>query len=323
MTTMQTGLRNKQGCAVLMSDLHEDRMGAMNSITIQSPAKINLCLSVIGKRPDGYHEVEMLMQMVGLYDEVSVSRTAAGISVACDGGAAPSGENNIAWKAAREMLSAAGNGGGLAISIHKSIPVAAGLGGGSGNAAAVMVAANKLLETGFTPARLAELGANIGMDVPFFFLGPTALARGRGERVCSLPSLPVCWVLLVNPGFETSTAWVYQNVNLRLTKKVDCTKIARLTIRTMAEGLHNDLETVTESAHPVIGSMKAALLEQGALGARMSGSGPTVFGIFETEQDCRTAAANLAGTGWRFFPSRILTESPFAEHLCGERSPQG
>jgi 4-diphosphocytidyl-2-C-methyl-D-erythritol kinase len=126
---------------------------------------------------------------------------------------------------------------------------------------------------------------------------------------------------LVNPGFETSTAWVYKNINLRLTKKVDCTKIARLTVRNIAEGLHNDLAAVTAAAHPVIGRMQDALLAQKALGVLMSGSGPTVFGIFETESACRTAAENLSGEGWRLFPAETLTESPFAEHLGGSRAP--
>jgi len=282
----------------------------MKTITLRSPAKINLCLSVLGKRPDGYHEVEMLMQMVGLCDEITVTREGAGIRVSCDAGAVPSGEGNTAWKAAHEILKAAGREDGLSIEIKKNIPVAAGLAGGSGNAAAVLEAANRLLGTRFGADQLAAIGAKIGMDVPFFFFGPTALARGRGELVTPLAPAPVCWVLLVNPGFETSTAWVYKNLNLRLTKKVDCNKIARLTVRNIAEGLHNDLEAVTAAAHPVIKRIKEALLAQHALGVCMSGSGPTVFGIFETESACRTAAANVSQEGWRVFITRTLTESP-------------
>ena len=286
----------------------------MSRITLRSPAKINLCLSVLGKRPDGYHEVEMLMQMVGLYDEVSVSLGGTRITISCDD-AVPSGEENTVWKAAAEMLKAVRSHVGLTIELRKNIPVAAGLAGGSGNAAAVLAALNRLLNTGFGPARLAEIGMRVGMDVPFFFYGPTAVARGRGEILTSLAPAPRFWVLLVNPGFETSTAWVYKNINLRLTKKVDCNKIARLTVRNIAEGLHNDLEAVTASAHPVISRIEEALLAEGALGARMSGSGPTVFGIFETEAACRTAAANLSNEGWRLFPAETLTESPFTEYI--------
>lgn len=287
----------------------------MNSITLRSPAKINLCLSVLGKRPDGYHEVEMLMQMVGLYDEITVTRGGFGISVHCEDGVVPSGESNTAWKAAAELLKAARRNAGLSIFIKKNIPVAAGLAGGSGNAAAVLVAANRLLGTGCDRDHLAEIGTRVGMDVPFFFFGPTAIARGRGECVTTLPTVPNFWVLLVNPGFATSTAWVYNNLNLRLTKKVDCTKIARLTVQNIAEGLHNDLESVTAAAHPVIGRIKEALLAQGALGVRMSGSGPTVFGIFKTETACQAAAHDLSGSGWRCYPTETLTESPFAEYL--------
>jgi 4-diphosphocytidyl-2-C-methyl-D-erythritol kinase len=289
----------------------------MNALTLRSPAKINLCLSVLGKRPDGYHDVEMLMQMVGLYDEVTVALAPAGISITCDAGSVPSGEGNTAWKAAAEILRISGKNPGLTISIKKNIPVAAGLGGGSGNAAAVLAAANKLLGAGLNADRLSEIGARIGMDVPFFLSGPTALARGRGEIVTSLPPLPPFWVLLANPGFETSTAWVYKNLTLGLTKKVDCNKIARLTTaRNIAAELHNDLETVTKAAHPVIGEIEEALIAQGALGVRMSGSGPTVFGVFETEAACRAAAESLSRKGWRLYPAVTLTTSPIAEHLA-------
>lgn len=292
-------------------------MAAINTITLHSPAKINLCLSVLGRRPDGYHEVEMLMQMVGLFDAVTVSLNGPGISVRCDNDAAPSGKGNIAWKAAAEMLRLSGKEAGLAIEIKKNIPVAAGLGGGSGNAAAVLAAANRLLCMGLDRDRLAEVGARIGMDVPFFFYGPTALARGRGEILTELPPLPQFRVLLVNPGFETSTAWVYNNVNLRLTKKAGCNKISRLNLRNIAMGLQNDLETVTSAAHPEINRIKDALLDQGAAGVLMSGSGPTVFGIFEDESACRAAAEGLSPEGWGLYPVETLTESPLAE-FCAE-----
>jgi 4-diphosphocytidyl-2-C-methyl-D-erythritol kinase len=282
----------------------------MNEITVKAPAKINLCLSVLGKRPDGYHEVVMLIQMVGLYDEVKVARGGRGITVQCDNNAVPSGEGNIAWKAAAAMLKFSERDAGLSIEIRKAIPVAAGLGGGSGDAAAVLAAANRLLGAGLNRERLAEVGAGLGMDVPFFFYGPTALARGRGEVLTTLAPLPKFWVLLVNPGFETSTAWVYKNLNLRLTKKVDCNKIAGLAVRNIAESLHNDLETVTATTHPVINRIKEVLLARGAMGACMSGSGPTVFGIFETEEACRAAAKSISGEGWKLYPAEVLTISP-------------
>jgi 4-diphosphocytidyl-2-C-methyl-D-erythritol kinase len=292
-------------------------MAIIRTITLQSPAKINLCLSVLGRRPDGYHDVEMLMQMVGLFDEVTVSLGGTGISVTCDSPAAPSGEENIAWKAAWEMLRISGNKAGLTIEIKKKIPVAAGLGGGSGNAAAVLAAMNRLLGMGLDREQLAEIGALIGMDVPFFFFGPTALAQGRGEILTELTPLPRIPILLVNPGFETSTAWVYKNLNLGLTKNGDCNKIARLNLRNIASGLHNDLENVTSAVHPVINRIKDSLLKRGAMGALMSGSGPTVFGLFETLAACRAAADSLSPEGWRLYPVETLTASPLAEFRVG------
>jgi len=259
------------------------------------------------------------MQMVSLYDEITLVLTKADISVTCNAESVPLGEGNTAWKAAAEILRFSGKELGLTIDIKKNIPVAAGLAGGSGNAAAVLAGANRLLGTGLNREKLAEIGMRIGMDVPFFFFGPTALARGRGEILTSMPPLPMFWVLLVNPGFETSTAWVYKNLNLRLTKKVDCNKIARLNIRDIASGLHNDLDTVTKAAHPIIGTIEKALLSQGSMGVLMSGSGPTVFGIFETEVACRIAAQNLSGEGWRVYPAATLTESPIEKHLGGCR----
>lgn len=282
----------------------------MNEITIMAPAKINLCLSVLSRSPAGYHDVEMLMQMVGLYDEVRVSLAGTGITVVCDAGTVPAGEGNIAWRAAAAIQKLSGTNSGVTIAIKKNIPVAGGLGGGSSDAAAVLSAANVLFKTGLDVAELARIGTGIGMDVPFFFYGPLALARGRGELLSRLPPLPKFWVLLVNPGFETSTSSIYKNLNLRLTKKVDCNKIAGLSVRNIARNLHNDLESVAASVHPVILKIEKALQREGALGACMSGSGPTVFGIFETEKACRAAAERLSGEAWKIFPAEALTASP-------------
>lgn len=287
----------------------------MNELTVHTPAKINLCLSVIGKRPDGYHDVEMLMQAVGLYDIVTVRTTRDGLSVACGAPGVPEGERNIAWRAAQAMRERSGNGAGLAVEIRKNIPVAAGLGGGSSDAAAVLVACNKLLGLDLDREQLARIGAGLGMDVPFFLFAPTALARGRGELLTALAPPSPFWVLLANPGFETSTAWAYKNLNFELTKRVDCNKISLLPVSKIAEMLHNDLESVTASAHPEIGEMERALTAAGALGVRMSGSGPTVFGVFADEGSCRRAAQSLAPGGWRLIPAPILTEPPYQEHV--------
>ena len=287
----------------------------MNELTVRTPAKINLCLTVIGKRPDGYHDVEMVLQAVGLYDAVTVRIAGKGITVTCNVPGVPGDAENIAGKAARAMLNRAGRDVGMAISIRKDIPVAAGRGGGSSDAAAVLVACNRLLGLDLDREQLAGIGAGLGMDVPFFLFAPTAQATGRGEIVTALPPPDPFWVLLANPGFATSTAWVYQNLNFGLTKRVDCTNIASLPVAKIAEMLHNDLETVTAAAHPVIGEMERALTEAGALGVRMSGSGPTVFGVFGDETSCRGAARALGPRGWRLIPAPVLTEPPYQEHF--------
>jgi 4-diphosphocytidyl-2-C-methyl-D-erythritol kinase len=285
----------------------------VNDLTINAPAKINLCLTVLGKRPDGYHDVEMLMQAIALYDVVTVRLTDAGITVSCGSPGVPEGQGNIAWRAARAMLDLSRSESGISVDIRKRIPVAAGLGGGSSDAAAVLVACNRLLGLGFDRERLAAVGAELGMDVPFFLFGPTALARGRGEILAPVPPPPKFWVLLVNPGFETSTAWAYKNLNLELTKRVDCTNIAGLAVDQIAAALHNDLETVTATAHPAIEEMEQALRKAGALGACMSGSGPTVFGMFATEFACRAAAEELRSSTWRLYPAEILTGPLYGE----------
>jgi 4-diphosphocytidyl-2-C-methyl-D-erythritol kinase len=287
----------------------------VNELTIHTPAKINLCLSVTGRRSDGYHEVEMVMQAVGLYDVVTVRTAGEGIAVACGAPGVPDGEGNIAWKAAEAMRVRAGSVSGLRITIRKNIPSAAGLGGGSSDAAAVLAACNRLLGLDLGREELAAMGARLGMDVPFFLYAPTALARGRGELLTPLPPPSPFWVLLVNPGFETSTAWAYKNLNFGLTKRVDCNNIASLPVAKIAEKLHNDLETVTAAAHPEIGEMEQALIGAGALGARMSGSGPTVFGLFEDEGSCRRAARSLDLRGWKLFPAPALIEPPYGEYI--------
>ncbi len=287
----------------------------MNELTLLAPAKINLCLRVLSKRPDGYHEVEMIMQAVGLFDRITVRLTPGGITARCGARGVPEGESNIAWRAAKAVVDRAGGNRGVSIEIGKNIPVAAGLGGGSSDAAAVLVACNRLLGLDLRREELAAIGTGLGMDVPFFLYGPTALARGRGEVLEPLPPPPAFWVLLVNPRFETSTSWAYKNLNFGLTKKVDCTNIAGLKVSQIAQRLHNDLETVTASAYPAIGEMEQALLRAGALGARMSGSGPTVFGVFENEQTCRRAAEQLQSRNWWLHPAEVMTGPLYSEHL--------
>ncbi|HKK00694.1 MAG TPA: 4-(cytidine 5'-diphospho)-2-C-methyl-D-erythritol kinase [Desulfuromonadales bacterium] len=263
--------------------------------TVLAPAKINLCLHVLGKRPDGYHDLAMLMQRISLYDRLEISLGAEpGIRVSCAGVALPPGDENIAAKAARRMLELAASQDGVEIVIDKRIPVAAGLGGGSSDAAAVLLALNEMLGLNLSRQRLQVEGARLGADVPFFVFGADAWATGIGDVLTAVPPLPRLWYVLVNPQLAVSTAWVYQN--LRLTTKGVDVKLPRLlgTGEGLVRLLHNDLETVTIGRHPELAELKARLMSLGATGALMSGSGPTVFGLFADESSARTAAAVLA-----------------------------
>lgn len=269
--------------------------------TVSAPAKVNLILDVVGKRPDGYHDVAMLMVRLSLHDRVRAAlRPEVGITVTCPGLELPPGAENIAARAARLFLEHTGIQTGVAIDIDKRIPAAAGMGGGSSNAAAVLLALNDLLGTGLSRSELQSLGVRLGADVPFFLCGETAAwATGIGELLEPWRGLPPCWLVLVNPRFAVSTAWVYQN--LRLTGPPRTTKIPRFPERVedLVPLLRNDLEAVTAGRHPEIAALKQSLLRSGALGALMSGSGPTVFGLFAGQAAAERAAVQLgSGTGW-------------------------
>ncbi|MBC8018690.1 MAG: 4-(cytidine 5'-diphospho)-2-C-methyl-D-erythritol kinase [Verrucomicrobia bacterium] len=272
----------------------------MNSITLKAPAKVNYLLDVIRRRPDGYHDLRMVMQRVNLCDEISISLTdAQGISVRCGKNGVPDGPDNIAWKAARALLDLDNKTRGAQISITKNIPVAAGLGGGSSDAASVLMGMNELLNLGLSEQRLMEIGVTLGADVPFFIFKKTALAEGIGEALTAMPEMPAAWVLLVNPGVHVSTAWVYKN--LQLTNRGELNKLpdSYRDLEDVCSIFANDLESVTIPAFPVIAGIKNAMLQHGALGAMMSGSGPTVFGLYRDKDTAEQALAALTGgTDW-------------------------
>jgi 4-diphosphocytidyl-2-C-methyl-D-erythritol kinase len=272
----------------------------VDTLILSAPAKINYLLDVVGKRSDGYHDLRMIMQRVNLCDEITLTLTnSPGINVTCNSKGAPNGSDNIAWKAARAMLDCAESDKGVTIEIVKNIPVAAGLGGGSSDAASVLMGMNELLKTGLNEQQLIETGCTLGADVPFFIIKSAALAEGIGEKLTPLREMPNCWILLVNPGVSVSTAWVYRS--LQLTNKGELNRMPEFfeSIEQIVSILSNDLETVTIPAFPVIAEIKSRLMNLGAAGSLMSGSGPTVFGIFTSFDAAEAARCEISrGTNW-------------------------
>ncbi len=269
-----------------------------SEVKVLCPAKVNLFLRVLAKRPDNYHEIYSLIQPLSLYDELTVSAggASAGISIETDSPLIPTDSRNLAYRAADLFLEKTGLGGvSVRIFIKKSIPVGAGLGGGSSDCAGVLMSLDKILGTDLGKESLMELGAALGSDVPFFILQSPAIATGRGEVVRPVKVRSFYYVL-VNPGFSVSTEWVYGN--LRLTNKDENTNVFNSNCffedaAALAEMLENDLEAVTCSRYPEILDLKAALVEAGASAALMSGSGPTVFGLFTDEEEARSAVTLL------------------------------
>jgi 4-diphosphocytidyl-2-C-methyl-D-erythritol kinase len=266
-----------------------------------SPAKVNLILEVLRKRKDGYHDLATLMQPVSLYDEMDLSLKGSEIVVKCPGSSLPENEENIAYRAAEALLKRAGCRQGVEIVIRKKIPIAAGLGGGSSNAAATLIALNELLRLSFTTEELMKIGTQLGADVPFFIFGKTAWAFGIGDQLREATGIPKLWFVILNPGIEIATKTVYEALKLGLTKERINTSIQKFqTAADIAGKLRNDLEDPAFLLHPMLVNLKKMHLEHGALGSLMSGSGSTVFGIYETEQKAWEAAESMKRKGALF-----------------------
>ena len=264
---------------------------------LKARGKINLGLDVIRKREDGYHEVKMVMQTVGLYDSIDL-RTSdrEGIRVETNLYYLPNDQNNLVWKAAEMLRQEFDLPGGLDIRLKKMIPVAAGMAGGSSDAAAVLFGVNRMYGLGLSLDQLKERGVKIGADVPYCLMRGTALSEGIGEILTPLPPVPQCWVLLAKPGISVSTKWVYANLHANELRPEDhpdidglVEAIRRGDLKAMAGKFGNVLELVTEKRYPVIGEIKSVMKRYGALNAMMSGSGPTVFGLFEDVRAAKKA----------------------------------
>lgn len=261
-------------------------------------AKINLGLDVIRRLPNGYHQVKMVMQSVGLRDELTFEETESGIAITTDAAGLSTGEDNLIYKAARLMLDKYGISSGLRIHLRKNIPVAAGMAGGSTDAAATMKGINHIFRLGLTPAQLMEDGVSIGADVPYCILGGTALAEGIGEKLTPLPPMPPCHILIDKPDISVSTKYVYTHLDaqgIACHPDIDGMGEAIRTgsLKGITERMENVLETVTVPAHPVIDTIKKQMLGLGAANSLMSGSGPTVFGIFPDKAKAQTALERL------------------------------
>lgn len=253
---------------------------------IHANAKINLSLDVLGERPNGYHDVKMIMQSVNLYDELDIEKSNTGtISITCDNSIIECNESNLIYKAARLFFDYTHIQSGIIINLNKNIPIAAGMAGGSTDAAATLVGLNRLFEAGLTDTELCELGVQIGADVPFCIVGGTYLSEGIGEILTKLPDAPDVYLVIAKPDISVSTKYVYDNLILNgntahpdVDAMIDAIKEDDVT--SMSSLIGNLLETVTVDRYPIIATMKRTLIENGALNALMSGSGPTVFGIF-------------------------------------------
>jgi 4-diphosphocytidyl-2-C-methyl-D-erythritol kinase len=265
----------------------------VKALRLKSPAKVNLRLEILRRREDGYHELRTILQKISLCDTLSVSlKKEKGISISTDHPSLPIGRGNLVYRAAQIILKKSGYKGGLRIDIRKEIPLGAGLGGGSSNAATTLKALNQLLEIGLPTKELMKIGLGIGADVPFFFLEGAAIAAGVGERLKKI-GLPDLWYVLINPNFEVSTRWAYQN--FVLTKRHFHFNLQGFvkTPEEISRLLWNDLEGVVSHKYPQVEGMKKMLLSAGALGALMTGSGPTVFGVFPGKREAEKAFKKL------------------------------
>ena len=265
----------------------------------RSFAKINLTLDIAGNRPDGYHSLESVMQTVGLCDMVIVDKTPYERKITTNKKFLPTNEKNLAYKACEAFYTHFGKNGGAKILIHKNIPVAAGLAGGSGNAAAVLAALNMLWANPFSDEELCKIGVEIGADVPFCLMGSTQKASGIGDVLTPLSDMPKCYVLLVTPPIQVSTQWAYkafdeeQCASHSMTEKME-EALQNGDYYAVCDSLSNDLEAVTVKKYPVIRGIKEKMILNGANGALMSGSGSTVFGLFDDYKKAKASHDSFA-----------------------------
>lgn len=271
----------------------------MRQIGLKAYAKVNLGLDVLRKREDGYHEVRMIMQSVKLYDKLTMKKISKDeIILHTNLGYLPNNDKNLVYKAIQLMKDEYGLKQGVKAELDKRIPVAAGMAGGSTDAAAALVGMNQLFHLKLTRERLMELGARLGADVPYCVMRGTALSEGIGEILTPLDPMPSCWILIAKPGINVSTRFVYENLEAdKLTYHPDIDgmmeAIKRGELKGITDRLSNVLETVTEKKYPIISQIKQTMVDNGAMNSLMSGSGPTVFGIFDDKNKAFAALSKV------------------------------
>ena len=289
----------------------------MRQIELKALAKINLGLDVLGKRENGYHDVRMIMQSIYLYDDVKIEKTEeSGIFLETNLHFLPTDSSNIAYKAAQMLLEEFDISQGVKIGLNKHIPVAAGLAGGSSNAAAVLFGMNRLFALHLTQEELMERGVKLGADVPYCIMRGTVLAEGIGEQLHKLPAMPKCTVLIAKPPVSVSTKMVYEALDAKeilVHPDIDglIQGLEQGSLRRVASCMGNVLEDVTIPMYPVIDKIKEEMQACGALNALMSGSGPTVFGLFENRADARKAQARIR--------EKALAKQAFVTNIHGVR----
>lgn len=288
----------------------------MREIKLKALAKINLGLDVLRKREDGYHEVRMIMQTIHMYDQIMLTQTSEpGIKVQTNVDFLPVNEDNLVYKAAKLLMDEFRITDGVNIWLRKFIPTAAGMAGGSSDAAAVLVGVNRMFQLGLSKEDLMKRAVTIGADVPYCVMRGTALAEGIGEILTPLPAIPPCYILIVKPPVSVSTKFVYTNLKaneLKVHPDIDgqIAAIREGNLEQMCRCMGNVLETVTIPAYPIIGRIRDEMIACGALNAMMSGSGPTVFGIFDDREKAEAAAGKLRreeGTGQVFLTTAFHT----------------
>jgi len=266
-------------------------------IRLRSPAKINLFLEPLRKRPDGFHEIVTVMQTVDLCDEVAIERRPDGIEIECDEPGVPTGPENLVWRAAEAFAEESDSAPGVRIALTKRIPHGGGLGGGSSNAAITLLGLNELYGRPFDRQRLAKLAARLGSDVAFFLWGGTALCEGRGERVQPLTAAPEFWVVLIMPGIHVATGAVYEALNLSLTRRYSVCKLLQLingeSVEALVGQLHNGLAETVFRAYPALQRIWEEVLEEKLPYAQLSGSGSTLYGICRTEAEAVEVSGRL------------------------------